>query len=127
MTKKFQTLAEMDGFKVEQRECIYDGLQIKYDYITRDGRQFNQVPNYDSYDGIMPLIQKQPYKIKAAVYDFFTAEDAGWTTCAVSMLDASPSKLCEALLHVTGKSTDAQTPHEHSYREDSTVCEICGE
>jgi len=56
-----------------------------------------------TYNSIIPLIQKQPFDTKAAVYDFFTAEDAGWTTCAVAMLDATPVKLSEALLRAAGK------------------------
>lgn len=97
----------MDGFKIEGRECIYDGMSMPYEHITRDGQQFNKVPNYtSSHDAIISLIQKQSYKVKAAVYDYFTTADAGWTAVAVSMLDANPEMLCDALLHATRKTEE---------------------
>lgn len=85
--EQIKSLAELDG--------------IFLDEWRPENRKHFKIPYLTSYDAIIPLIKKQDYNVKAAIYNFFTREDAGWTTCAVSMLEATPDELCEALLRAT--------------------------
>lgn len=100
-------LAELDGYG-----------QFSHDFRTP--------PDYlHSYDAIIPLIQKQSQEIQDRLGDIMCRMDAfkyRW------FWQSTTSQLCEALLRATGKWKEdpALPPHKHSYREDSTVCEICG-
>lgn len=120
MTKQEQikALAELDGIEIDispynwrwrYKDCSWNAFDLP-DYLT-------------SYDAIIPLIQKQN--------DFDLIDLEMWIEDQNKLglvIYATPAQLCEALLRATGKwkQYTETPPCKHSYREDSTVCEICG-
>ena len=57
-----------------------------------------------SYDAIIPLIQKQPRKVRGAIIAQLTKTSVN--TCDVTQIHmATPSQLLDALLVATGKVT----------------------
>ncbi len=89
--QQIKALAELDG---------WTDLTISRPFNTLCGRWMGQlpskVPNYhESYDAIIPLIQKQTAEIQSDVSFFLPDEVNGFT--------ATPAQLCEALLRATGK------------------------
>lgn len=107
LEEQIKSLAELDGYIMELSSpnripvmCLYEKDKIIRECHMDSPRMTAYLT---SYDAIIPLIQKQDYEFKVGVYNFFTEMDAGWTTCAVSMLDATPAQLGKALLKATGK------------------------
>lgn len=99
--QQLKALAELDGLN----ECVgmddAGPVQWKDDFA-----HVVELPNYlASYDAIIPLIQKQPEKIKRLLIQHLTDyETNSGNSCEfVSWYDYSPGQLCEALLRATGK------------------------
>jgi len=80
--EKNKVLAELDGF-----EWFTDAL----------GYRIHAKPYTESYDLIIPLIQKQPSHIKA-----WTEKELGLEYWVAAVM-ATPSQLCDALIKAVGK------------------------
>lgn len=84
---KIFSLSELDGLKPK----IVEGL-----LMAGDGAP---IQNYlASYDAIIPLIQKQPQKVRFTMSSILLA-NLGITRA----WQATPTQLCNALLRATGK------------------------
>ena len=84
-------LAELDGYE-------YTGV-----FCTKNGRSFDparpplEVNYLNSYDAIIPLIQKQDNETLGAIVKLIVE------SLALNVLEATPQQLSEALLHAAGK------------------------
>jgi len=90
---KIKMAAELDGWRVEQREAgltphyFKNGACYGHDYFQK---------HLTSYDAIIPLIQKQPALVKNNIIGCFPDE--------VEWFDETPLQLLDALLIATGKT-----------------------
>lgn len=102
-----------------QIKALAELANLKYDRIE-GSRLYETIPqrgspdddeqlliDFNSYDAIIPLIQKQSRAVKELI-----CANTWWTEFGtdisdmVNMLEATPAELCEALLRATGKWTD---------------------
>ena len=62
------------------------------------------IPNYNTYNAIIPLIQKQTKEVKLKCYEFLQRilKTADW----LIMFECAPAQLREALLRAKGKWKD---------------------
>jgi len=105
-------LCKMDGWDVEED---FTGYKRPGDKFSR-GRGFDPIseciPKYtESYDAIVPLIQKQNLTPEQW-YKFFYAIKCGGHSIMfrnyLNILKQSPEQLCEALLRATGKWKESE-------------------
>lgn len=111
---QIKALAELDGWsehETEERQFCYPGgqtfvkcLRWFKDFVANPfmmgGVRFDELPNYlTSYDAIIPLIQKQDWKIRNEI-ECKLLDNIG------SVVESTPTQLCEALLRSVGKWKD---------------------
>ena len=84
--EKIRVLAELDGF-----EWFTDAL----------GYRIHAKPYTDSYDAIIPLVQKQPREILVRVVLSFKGQND--VSRMVDWLQYTPEQLADALIKAVGK------------------------
>lgn len=98
--QQIKALAELDGWTEvtnHRSELEYKQYRVVDETIwTSLG---SQMPDYlNSYDAIIPLIQKQPNDVKEKTQDWLCGKQGLYLFVSVT-----PAQLCEALLRATGK------------------------
>lgn len=108
--KQIETLAKLDGWL---KDADNEGNYFYKEYIIPNGtiREYD-VPLYlESYNAILPLIQKQPPAIKELIavnlwsilkIDSDFSEQEAWSL----NFGTAPDEYCEALLRATNNWTD---------------------
>ena len=93
---KIKALSGLDGWKWEARFC---GAVKVWNNPPKMVFYDEDLPRYlDSYDAIIPLIQKQDMIVKASMCKLIGVKH---DYCA--WISATPSQICDALLRATGK------------------------
>lgn len=90
---QLKACADFDGYESVPRTAMFWHRSI--------GKHFklDELPNYFTYDAIIPLIQKQPVPIRMFIFNYFGSE-------RMVLMEFTPQQLVEALLRAHGKWTE---------------------
>ena len=110
---QIRAIAELDGLQERQSTdhnafAWFDGEEQMTPYLNQDWRKPCPRNYLQSYDAILPLIQKQTKENMERFLDFtfelyYEKTQATKPNQCVTVLELTPSQLCEALLRATGK------------------------